>query len=293
MCVTPRFLPPGSRFSTRTRDHRAERDLERPAAEVEVAGAADPRVQIDPIAADADRVGEQLGPVGAQRMRDVLLEDRELGADPPRLADVRRLRESVRRAADDVATQPQARIADAAVGTRRLGLQPVEQAEAELPRGLEVACALGRVDADDRPEPVVVLRPVDDGDVAAARSPPRSSCGRGCGGSATTDARPPRRTARASAARASRAATVVQPSSGPGQPGGLKLAPELVLPGLVDRVVLAGQMLHREADRDRLLISRIGSLRRRAARRSRRATRRRGRARRRRARAGRRRASRR
>ena len=46
------------------RDHRAERDLERPAAEVEVAGAADARMEIDPIAADPHRVVEQLGPSG-------------------------------------------------------------------------------------------------------------------------------------------------------------------------------------------------------------------------------------
>ena len=40
MCVTPRFLPPGQQVLDAHRDQRAERDLERPAAEVEVAGAA-------------------------------------------------------------------------------------------------------------------------------------------------------------------------------------------------------------------------------------------------------------
>ena len=109
MCVTPRFLPPGSRFSTRTGIMRAERDLEGPAAEVEVAGAADARMEIDPVAADPHRVVEQLGAVRPERMRDVLLEHRELGAHPPRLPHVGRRREAVRRAADDVAAQAQAR----------------------------------------------------------------------------------------------------------------------------------------------------------------------------------------
>ena len=137
-------LPARQQVLDAHRDHRAERDLERPAAEVEVAGAADAGMEIDPVAADPHRVGEQLGAVGPQRMRDVLLEHGELGAQPPRLPHVRRGREPVRRAADDVAAEAQPGVADAAVGARRLGLQPVEQAEAELPRRLEIARALGR-----------------------------------------------------------------------------------------------------------------------------------------------------
>ena len=39
-------------------DHRAERDLEWPAAEIEVAGSADPGMQVDPVAADPHRVAE-------------------------------------------------------------------------------------------------------------------------------------------------------------------------------------------------------------------------------------------
>ena len=232
------------------RDHRAERDLERPAAEVEVAGAADAR--------DADRSGSSRcrpsrsnssGPSGRSGCAMCCSSTVNSARKPPRLPHVGRRREPVGRAADDVAAQPQPGVADAAVRARRLGLQPVEQAEAELPRAIEVASALGRVDADDGAEPVVVLRPVHDGDVARARSRSRSSCGRGSGGIATTDDRPSasNRIARQRLVRLGADRRPAQQTAR-ASPGARRSRQQLVLARLVDRVVLAGQVLDREAD---------------------------------------------
>ena len=58
-----------------------------------------------------------------------------LARDPARLADVERLGEPVRRVADDVAAQPQA-------GQACLGLQPVQEAEAQLARIREALATL-------------------------------------------------------------------------------------------------------------------------------------------------------
>ena len=62
---------------------------------------------------------------------DVLLEHGELGLDPPRLADVRGLGQPVL-GADQVGPQPQALPAGLAVGAGALGLEPVEERQAEL-----------------------------------------------------------------------------------------------------------------------------------------------------------------
>ena len=119
-------------------DQGAERDLERQRADVDVVVAAGARVQVDPVAADADGVGERLGRhvVAAQGLAagvgaDVLLEDGELGLDAPRLADVRVLGQAVGRA-DEVGPEPQALPAGAAVGPGDLGLEPVEERQAQL-----------------------------------------------------------------------------------------------------------------------------------------------------------------
>ena len=89
-------------------------------------------MQIDPIAANAHRVAEQLGAVQPQRMRDVLFEHGELRAQAPRFPDVRRGRQPVRRTADDVAAKAQPRVAVAAARMRGFGLEPVEEAQTEL-----------------------------------------------------------------------------------------------------------------------------------------------------------------
>ena len=83
----------------------------------------------------------------------------QLGADPPRLADVGRLGQAVG-GSHQVGAQEEAGVAGPAVVAGGLGLHPVEQAERELARLLEVARRLGLVAADQVVLPVVVLRPV-------------------------------------------------------------------------------------------------------------------------------------
>jgi len=101
-------------------------------------------MQVDAVAADPDRGVEGDGPEGAADLEgDVLLHDGPLGDDAPRLADVGGLGEPVGRAVHHVGPQPQARPAGAPVRPWRLGLQPVQQAEAQLPRPREMTRGLG------------------------------------------------------------------------------------------------------------------------------------------------------
>jgi hypothetical protein len=144
--VTPRFLPRAGVLDSHG-DHRAERDLEWPAAEIEVTGAADAGMEIDPATADPDRIPEELRAARSEWVRDVLLEDGELGAQASRLADVRRRREPVAGSPHDVSAKSQAH---AAIRKWRFGLQPVQQAQAELPRVLQVSGALLVAHAHDR-----------------------------------------------------------------------------------------------------------------------------------------------
>lgn len=80
----------------------AEWNLERQRADIDVVIPARRGMEIDPIAADSDRVGELgrpdvLGPghLTAGLGADVLLDHREFRHDPPRLPDVRMLGEAV------------------------------------------------------------------------------------------------------------------------------------------------------------------------------------------------------
>ena len=75
-----------------------------------------------------------------------------------------------------------------AVGVGRLGLQPVEQGQGQLLGGLAGAPLVVGRDINHRGEPVVVLRPVDQGDVRRRRR--RSWRGGACAGSATGPAGP-------------------------------------------------------------------------------------------------------
>src|SRR6185437_1605754 len=58
--------------------HGPEGDLKRPTADVEVAAAADPRMEIDPVAADAHRVAKQFRSPGSQRM-DLIVSPEQYG----------------------------------------------------------------------------------------------------------------------------------------------------------------------------------------------------------------------
>ena len=111
-------------------------------------------MQVDAVVPDADRVVEADGATRASHLvGDVLLDDGAQRADPPGLADVRRLRQTVGRAADHVGPETQSREA-------ALRLHPVEERAAQRPR----ARVVGLV--EQRRVGVVDLRPVDEGDVA-------------------------------------------------------------------------------------------------------------------------------
>ena len=132
-----------------TRDQGAQRDLKRQRADVDVVVAAGAGVQVDPIAADADAVGERLGlnvlclqGLTAGLGADVLLEHGELGLDPPRFADIGGLGQAVL-GSDQVGPQPQALPAGLAVGPGAFGLEPVEEREAELLGPRDVPLGVG------------------------------------------------------------------------------------------------------------------------------------------------------
>src|SRR5690606_1963451 len=242
------------------RYQRAERDLKWPTPEIQIALAADARVEIDPVAADADGIFEKLGSVWPQRIGDVLLEHRELGFDAARLADVRRLREPVDGAPDHVSTKAEPSIPHAAVRPRAFRLKPIHQAEATLPGRFSVEHLLDLVDVADRAEPVIVLRPIDDADLMgpkaflevrnienSAEIPPRLAVFR-------LEQVPSDRFVGFRLLRR-------PPQEGSRPARRLIAAPQLVLARLVYRVILPWDVLHREAHGNGLLVPRVGHLR--------------------------------
>jgi hypothetical protein len=103
-------------------------------------------MQIDAIRADSHRVGIRDRAVFSSRgVGDVLLPNGVFGLDTPRLADVHVLGKTVA-CTDYVGSDSEAREAGASVGARRLGLHPVQHAEAQLPCALEMALSLGGID---------------------------------------------------------------------------------------------------------------------------------------------------
>ena len=148
------------------RQQRAQRNLEWPDIQVDVGISPGARVQIDAIGTDTHAVGIlRRSPGPARFQRNVLLPDHEFCSNAARLTTVRLLRQSIRRA-EGLAVEPQAREAGSPVRTWRLGLQPIEKTEAELPGLITRPRARFLADADQRPQPVVVLGPVHDDDVA-------------------------------------------------------------------------------------------------------------------------------
>ena len=99
----PQILAAGEQILDADRNQRAERDLERPAPKIEIPGTADARMEIDPVRANARSVGEEFRAIRPQRVRDMLLDDRELSPDSTRFSNVRSLSESVWRPSNDVA----------------------------------------------------------------------------------------------------------------------------------------------------------------------------------------------
>jgi hypothetical protein len=249
------------------RQQGAERDLERPRLEIDVVVAAAARVQVDVVAADADGIGKRRGggfrsQFDAERLRarlgaDVQLRHRELGADAAALADVGVLREAVL-GADEVGPQAPAFPARAAVGARAFGLQPVEPRETELFAACEVLGRLGFAHVVEVAEHVVVLRPIHEGHIAAV----------GAGGevraiddAAVMEQSGALRRIKAVVERLQRAGLrVKQVEQLPG-PRRIQrrhvVVPERVVAGPVDRVVLAREVIHREAAGERLVVRRL------------------------------------
>src|SRR5919109_2842217 len=123
------------------------------------------RMQVYPVGPDADGVRILPRPLRADPGAQVLFDDGLLGPHAARLPDVWILGEAVLRPRE-VRSQPKAGIAVPAVGTRGLGLHPVQQGEAQLFGPAQVSRRLFSAYLADRAQPIVVLRPVDQRDVA-------------------------------------------------------------------------------------------------------------------------------
>src|SRR5690242_16645814 len=95
----------------------------------------------------------------------MLLEYGEHGLNAPRFADIRRLGESVFRT-DDVFAQTKSFPALPAIGPWRVGLHPVQQRQAQLLRLPQILGLLLARSSQKISQPEIVLRPVDEGDVA-------------------------------------------------------------------------------------------------------------------------------
>src|SRR5439155_4482619 len=95
----------------------------------------------------------------------MLLQNGKLRLDAPRFANVWELGQTVL-GAHDIATESQAFPAGAPVRPRRLGLDPVEERQAQLLGLHEMPCRFLFRDIDQTAEPVIVLRPVHQANVA-------------------------------------------------------------------------------------------------------------------------------
>src|SRR5260370_14688881 len=95
----------------------------------------------------------------------MLLQNRELGADAARLANIRVDGEAVL-SPRHVVPQPQSGPSGAAVAARGLCLHPIQQGQAELLRTSTMARGLFRAYFADVAKPVIVLRPVHQANVA-------------------------------------------------------------------------------------------------------------------------------
>ena len=184
----------------------------------------------------------------ARPVRQVLLAHRGDRAQPPRLADVGVLGEAVGRVADDVAAQPQA-------GEARLGLHPVEEAQAQLARAR-------RPPVEHHLVGVVDLGPVHERDVGAVGAGREQPARRDA-----TEAPQVLVEVGVVEVRADRQRVLVRVRCEPALDGAVRLRigrdpaearRELVVArGPRDRVVLPREMVDGEADRDRLEVARL------------------------------------
>ena len=132
MCVTPRFLQPAEQIFHARRNQSAERNLESQGGNIDVVVAARRRMQIEPIVADANRIGELfcLGrsawkELGSSRETNMLFENRKFRFDAARFADVWRFGKPIG-SSDDVLPEPETLPACLSIAARRLSLHPIE-----------------------------------------------------------------------------------------------------------------------------------------------------------------------
>ena len=113
-------------------EQRSQRDLEGPATDIEISAQGGAGMQIDPIAANAYAVGEELRTHYWPACLDayVLLHYRVLRLDTPTLADVHLFCQAILRP-HDIVPQSEARVAVATVEANR---KQVAAAEAALER---------------------------------------------------------------------------------------------------------------------------------------------------------------
>src|SRR5579864_2536798 len=138
-------------------NQRAQRYLERFRSNIDIIVSATRRMQIDAVAPHSRRVSKMIA--------KLLLDDGELSQNPPRFANVGILRQSIF-GPDDVRTQPQTGPPLPAIRPGNLSLQPVKQRQAELLRSMDMMRRLVATHFANISQPVVVLRPIHQRDVA-------------------------------------------------------------------------------------------------------------------------------
>src|SRR5918993_2738062 len=123
---SPQVLAGRQQVSDANRDQGAERDLERPAAHIDVAASCGAGMQVDAVGPDAHAVVEVLRSSRPSSRLDanVLLQHRELSPDAAALAQVDTPGEAVA-GTDDVGPKTQAPVPCPTVAPWRLGLHPV------------------------------------------------------------------------------------------------------------------------------------------------------------------------
>ena len=160
------------------RQQGAEGNLKRQRREVDVVVAGRRRVQVDAVAADADRIRilerrdarRGASRFSCSRLRAaMLLEHGRHGPDAPRLAHIGVLGDAIF-GADDVAAEPEFAPAGLAVRAWGLGLEPVEQRQAQLLRRIDMAAPVLVGDPDEIAAHVIVLRPVHRREIARVRA---------------------------------------------------------------------------------------------------------------------------
>jgi hypothetical protein len=119
-------------------------------------------MEVYPVTPDTDGVWEGLCLIGARTSLypDGRFQDGELGDDPAAFPNIRGRRQAVR-STKHFRTEPQPGISHSAVRTRCICLQPVDEAERQLPSSCQGDASLRLRASDERSKPVIDLRPVD------------------------------------------------------------------------------------------------------------------------------------